>query len=255
MMKKVLSFGLVGMMALGMMGCGSQETTEATAEESTVIKIATSPDYAPYEYYDEAGNIVGFDIDALEAIKGYLAEEIPGVEFEWVPMDFSTIVSGVQTGVYDIGVSCFTYDPERDVLFSAPYLTSAQVMAVKADADYTDIMELDGEKIGAGTGTTGEAAVLELLTNSDVTSAGDYPLTFELLKNGGVQGVACDEAVAQNYVSTGEFKILDEKLVDEEVSIITSNKNQELMDSFNTAIAKFVESETYEELKAEHGLN
>ena len=251
-MKKLLALLLSATMLFALTACGG---SEEDADTNPVIKVATSPDYAPYEYYDEDGNITGFDYDALAVIEAYLAEEIPGVSFEWHAMNFDTIVSAVQTGQMDLGVSCFTYDPERDVLFSDPYLTSAQVLVVVDDYTITTKEELEGKKIGAGTGTTGEAAAIEQIPTAEVSSSGDYTVTFEILKNGGYDAVACDEAVALNYVKAGGFKILEEKLVSEEVSIITSNDDTELMSFLNSAIAKFVESEDYDLLKEKYALN
>ena len=49
--------------------------------------------------------------------------------------------------------------------------------------------------------------------------------------------------------------MLDEKLVDEEVSLITNTKSTMLTEALNKAIAKFIESDKYTELKAKYGLN
>lgn len=168
-------------------------------------------------------------------------------------MDFSTIVSAVQTGQVDIGVSCFTYDPDRDVLFTDPYLKSAQVVVVKKGSEITTVDQLVGKNIGAGTGTTGEAAALEI-EDAKVTSPGDYTVMFEILKNDGLDAIVCDEAVGLNYESTGEFTVIDQ-LVNEDVSAIVDKSNTLINDALNKAIAQFVESEAYTTLKAEYGLN
>ncbi len=175
---------------------------------------------------------------------------------EWSEMDFSTIISAVQMGQADVGVSCFTYEPEREgqVLFTDYYLKSAQVAAVKADSEIATLEDLKGKNLVAGTGTTGEAAALEI-EGATVTTPGDYVVMFEVLKNGGCDAVICDEAVGLNYESTGDFKVLDEKLVDEEVSFITSTESPLLDDALNKAIAQFIASDKYTELKTKYGLN
>ncbi|MEA5051652.1 MAG: transporter substrate-binding domain-containing protein [Oscillospiraceae bacterium] len=270
-MKKIIALLLVLTMALGLAACGGSaaDTTADTAADAAAetpayfadlqtpgkIVIATSPDYPPYESYDAAGNIVGFDIDAINEVIKILNEDY-AVEAEWVPMDFSTIISAVQSGQADIGVSCFTYEPEREgqVLFSDAYLKSAQVAVVKADSDMTTIDDLAGKTIGAGSGTTGESAASEI-EGTTVTSMGDYVQMFEILKNGGLDAVVCDEAVGQNYASQDGYKLLDGKLVDEEVSVITATDSTELVSALNAAIAKFVASDKYTELKTTWGLN
>ena len=266
-MKKFIAILLTAALIFSFAACGGKKDdtqdpattgvfTDELQQEGKII-AATSPDYAPYEYYDESNNMTGFDIEAFEEIVKILNEnEGTNLTVEWSEMDFSTIISSVQVGQADVGVSCFTYDPEREgqVLFTDYYLKSAQVAAVKADSDIKTLEDLKGKKLVAGNGTTGEKAALEI-EGAEVTCPGDYVVMFEVLKNGGTDAVVCDEAVGLNYQSTGEFKVLDEKLVDEEVSLITNSKSTMLTEALNKAIAKFIESDKYTELKAKYGLN
>ena len=148
----------------------------------------------------------------------------------------------------------YTYDPERDVLFSDPYLKSAQCIVVNsANTEITEIADIVGMTVGAGPGTTGEAAAMD--AGANCTSMGDYVQMFEILKNGGLDAIACDEAVALKYGELDEFTVLEERLISEEVSIITENSKTALMDALNAAIEEFMASEDYTSLKAEHGLN
>ncbi|MEA4911741.1 MAG: transporter substrate-binding domain-containing protein [Oscillospiraceae bacterium] len=266
-MKKVIALLLVLVMCFGFAACGSKaEEPAADAADDTPayaaelqkagkLVIATSPDYAPYEAYDAAGNMVGFDIDAMNEIVAILNADY-AIEAEWVAMDFSTIITAVQSGQADVGVSCFTYDPDREgeVLFSDAYLKSAQVAVVAADSDMATLDDLAGKTIGAGSGTTGESAALEIVGTTG-TSMGDCVQMFEILKNGGLDAVVCDEAVGQNYAAQDGYKLLEGKLVDEEVMVITNNSNTELLAALNGAIAKFIASDKYTELKATWGLN
>lgn len=262
-MKKIFALILALTMVLSFCACGAKKEAPAADAPEFVnillnadkIVIATSPDYPPYEYYDEAGNIVGFDIDAINKVVEILNKQNgTNLTVEWQAMDFSTIISAVQVGQVDIGVSCFTYDPERDVLFSDPYLKSAQCIVVNsANTEITSIADIAGVTVGAGPGTTGEAAAMD--AGANCTSMGDYVQMFEILKNGGLDAIACDEAVALKYGEMDEFTVLEERLVSEEVSVITENSKTALMDALNAAIAEFMASEDYETLKAAHGLN
>lgn len=257
-MKKLLAILLTLALIVSFAACGGNDKeatvfTEQLQQEGKII-VGISPDYPPYEYYAEDGSIIGFDVEAFNEVVKILNEnEGTNLEVEYLPMDFSTIVSAVQTGQVDIGVSCFTYDPDRDVLFTDYYLKSAQVVVVKKGSEITSVDQLVGKNIGAGTGTTGEAAALEI-QDAKVTSPGDYTVMFEILKNDGLDAIVCDEAVGLNYQSTGEFVVLD-TLVSEEVSAIIENENTLILDAMNKAIAEFIQSEEYTTLKAKYGLN
>ena len=83
------------------------------------LVVGISPDYPPYESIVE-GEMVGFDIDMATELG-----KILGVEIVYEQMDFTNIVDAVNLGQVDVGIAGFTYNPERQVLFSDYYLKSA----------------------------------------------------------------------------------------------------------------------------------
>src|SRR5215213_10588985 len=74
-----------------------------------VIKVGTDASYAPSEFLAGDGKTVqGFDVDVFNAVAAKL-----GVKAEFQPADFGSIITGVQGGKYDVGVSSFTINEER----------------------------------------------------------------------------------------------------------------------------------------------
>ncbi len=77
--------------------------------EDGTITVGTDSSYAPSEFIDEDGEtIVGFDVDLFSAV----AEKI-GFEAEFESASFDSIIAGVGSGRYEVGVSSFTINPER----------------------------------------------------------------------------------------------------------------------------------------------
>lgn len=77
--------------------------------EDGKITVGTDTSYAPSEFIDEDGEtIVGFDIDLFAAV----AEKI-GFEAEFESAQFDSIIAGVGSGRYEVGVSSFTINPDR----------------------------------------------------------------------------------------------------------------------------------------------
>lgn len=73
------------------------------------ITIGVDASYAPNEFLDTDGKTVkGFDVDLFDAV----AQQF-GLKTEWVPANFDSIIVGVQSGKYDIGVSSFTINDKR----------------------------------------------------------------------------------------------------------------------------------------------
>lgn len=73
------------------------------------IVVGTDSTYAPAEYLDEDGKtVVGFDVELFTAVAAKL-----GLKAEFVSAPFGDIISGVNSGKYEVGVSSFTINDER----------------------------------------------------------------------------------------------------------------------------------------------
>ncbi len=230
-------------------GCGSDKsaTWEGQLGNKGTLRVGISPDYPPYESYDADGNIVGFDA----AVADYIAKQL-GCKVELVPMDFDTIISAVNAGTVDVGISCFSYKEDRDVLFSTTYLTSSQAIVVAVDSGITAPSGLAGGTIGAGEGTTGlDAANTLAETYSGITvTTGDIAVMMENLKAGALQGVVTERPVAQSYANSNPdvFVVLPDELTKEETKVIAKKGNDLLMAEVNKAIDAFLADAGYNDL-------
>ncbi|ORA38682.1 ABC transporter substrate-binding protein [Mycobacterium aquaticum] len=104
-------------------GTSGTATTAATAEKvdsiantvpdpiksSGKLVVGTDPTYAPNEFKDPNGKIIGFDVDLMNAIAATL-----GLTPEYRPSAFDKIIPSVQGGSYNVGMSSFTDSKERE---------------------------------------------------------------------------------------------------------------------------------------------
>ena len=81
----------------------------ASLRSSGELKIGTSPNYAPNEYIDSSGKIVGWSIDLTNAVAAKL-----NLKPTYVHSAFTQILSGLGTGTYDMGDSSFTDTKQRE---------------------------------------------------------------------------------------------------------------------------------------------
>lgn len=82
----------------------------ASVQSSKVIKIGTDPSYAPNEFLAGDGKTIqGADVDLFNAVAAKL-----GVKAQFQSSTFATIIVGVQSGKYDMGVSSFTINADRE---------------------------------------------------------------------------------------------------------------------------------------------
>ncbi len=254
-MKKTAAALLCSTMALTMAGCssngGETGTQDTATEKPQEILVGISPDYPPYESKDASGQLTGFDIEMTDWLFNWLNENGHNYSYEWVELDFDTIISALQAGQIDLGISGFTEDKDREGIFSDPYYNSAQVIVVHSNSDISSTADLNGKTVGAQQGATGEKAAGEI-EGATVQAGTDINVLMETLKADGLDAVVLDEAVAKNFAKNGDFKVLDEKLMEEQNVIYTTEANQELMDQINEAIAAFLKSDEFETLSQKY---
>ncbi len=262
-MKKILSVILIiSILIMSLVSCGSTPADTANSQttppsevsndlgllEPGVLNAATNPEYPPFEYL-EGNEIVGFDIELLNEVA-----KISGLEVRYTPMEFSTIISAVQSGQFDIGMSAFSKTPEREqlALFSDPYYESSQVALLPANSTFKTVEEINGKKLGADLGTTGETAAKTL--SDDVTTV-STTVAFPMLKSGQLDAYICDIGVAKNAVATGEFIMIETPISSESVSMLFNINNVALRDELNKSLKIFMETPEYNALVEKYGLN
>lgn len=76
---------------------------------SGTLIVGVNVPYSPNEYKDPAGNIVGYDVDLMNAVAGVL-----GLKAEYKEADFDKIIPAIQQGTYNVGMSSFTDSKERE---------------------------------------------------------------------------------------------------------------------------------------------
>ena len=109
--------------------------------ETGVIRVGTDPTWPPYESLDDAGNIIGFEVDLANAI----AEKL-GLTVEWKSEGFDTIIASVAAKTLDLGVSGFSITAKRleSVQFTMPHsITRGQVIMLESRRNALDITTVD----------------------------------------------------------------------------------------------------------------
>lgn len=266
-MKKFLAMALAAVMVLGVAGCGSSsdekteentENTEQTGEttEGTdgIIKMGVSADFPPFESYaDDAVTFVGFDIDLMQEICNRL-----GMELQIQDMNFDAIVTAVQTGKLDVGVSGITITDERkeSVAFSDPYFVASQSILVPKDSPITSYEDLINGDYTAGVqlGTTGDIMASEKISGrvSQYEKYGDALAALLAGKNDCMvldTGVADAFAAANDLVVVGTF---GEATDSENYGIAIAKENTELLEKVNGALAEMKEDGFIDELTAKY---
>ncbi len=250
-MKKAKLFTLITVIMMVLMvfaSCSKKTSGLEKVKASGKLSIATSPDFPPFEYLD-GGNVVGIEIDILNII----AEKL-SVKLEINQMDFDSVLPGVQSGKFDVGVSgiSITEKRKKNVLFSESYCLAAQAIVVTESSPIKSKADLEGKKISVQTGTTAESYTMEMgysvssfTANSDAESA---------LVQGKVDAWVIDDLTAyemvEEYNRNADVKlvILPDAMTTEPYAFAFSLDNEDLVKEFNSVLTSLVEDGTIEEI-------
>ena len=241
-MKKLLALLLAVILVLSLAACTSTAKDDEPASDAAKLTMATEATFPPYEYYD-GDAIVGIDVEVAQAI----AEKL-GMELEVTDIAFDSIIPGIQTGKYDMGMAGMTVTDERkeQVSFSDSYATGVQVVIVKDGSPITSVDDLlaagANTVVGTQAGTTGflyATSDIEEAGLGTVKSFGKTTDAVEALKNGQVDCVILDNEPAKALVAANEgLHILDTEYAVEDYAIAIAKENTELLEKVNKALSE-----------------
>lgn len=249
MSKKIGLLLLSLIIAVGLVGCGGTEKKEAATKEPTkVLRVGVSPDFSPFEFKDEKGKMVGFDVELMEALAKQMNRKL-----EFQDMAWDGLIPGVLAGNIDAVVSAISMTPERaeTVLFSDAYYQSGLIVLVKSDTEaIKSIEDLKGKKIAVQIGTTG-ALKARTIPEAEVRDFNLSPDTILELKNGGVDAVVNDLPVVQFYLKDQKdnaLKMVGQVQEAESYGIAVAKNNKELADEFNKALKELKNNGEYDRI-------
>ncbi|MCH4168832.1 MAG: transporter substrate-binding domain-containing protein [Streptococcaceae bacterium] len=119
--KKIIIGTLVGVVVIGgIIAVRSLQTSKnaeaASSEKVTVLQVAHTQNYKPYDYVDENGKSSGFEVDVLKAVD----KKLKNYKFEYNPTSDEDLLVGLESGKYDIGTKGAWKTPEREEKFIIP---------------------------------------------------------------------------------------------------------------------------------------
>jgi polar amino acid transport system substrate-binding protein len=172
--RAILGLAVAAALATSMAACGSESgsgtgsgsTPAASASNSGVdaalaakvpadiksagkLTIGTDSSYAPSEFLDSDGKtVIGFDVDLFNAVAAKL-----GLTTQWQSATFDSIIPGVSSGKYQVGVSSFTVNAAREKQVAmVSYFSAGTQWAAKTGSSITPDTAC-GKKVAVQTGT------------------------------------------------------------------------------------------------------
>lgn len=238
-MKKLLCMILAGMMLCAMVGCSSSS--------DDVYIIATDTTFAPFEFENEDGEMVGIDLDLLAAIA-----EDQGFEYELQVLGFSAAVTALESNQCDAVIAgmSITADRQEKYDFSDAYYESGVGMAVLSDSDIDSYEDLAGLTVAAKIATEG-CSFAESIAEEygfTVVQFEDSSSMYQDVLSGNSAACFEDYPVIGYEISRGmDLKMPLGMEAGNSYGFATlKGENEELIEMFNAGLANLIESGEYD---------
>lgn len=290
-MKKMLSGLLASALLLSLAACGGGETkpettppddtapvventpaVEKSFDEMTIeelkpllqtvnagkLTVATSPDFAPYEFYaiaeDGTPTLAGFDMSLANYVADYLE-----LELEVVPIDFDGVIMEIQTKSVDMGMAGLSADPKREGImdFSHIYYGGGQsFVCVKGNEGKFPTLEATNNpefQIGAQTGSIQVDLAETNSPNAEIIKLAKVTDIIAELIAGKLDGAYIETAVAESYAKNYSdlAVILDVPYNSEGSAIGVQKGNPALLAAVNLAVDAALADGTMDQFVAE----
>ena len=274
-LKRIASAFLAGALALSLAACGGSASTSAAASASGSAagsaSAAAGSDldyikgkgkmvigytvYEPMNYTDADGNFTGFDTELATAVCAKL-----GVEPEFVEINWDTKVVELDAKSIDCiwnGMT-LTDDIMANTACTKAYAKNAQVVVMKADADYSSTADLVGKTIVAEAGSAGESAISEdeSLSQADYVSKSVQTDCLMEVAAGTADAAVLDLTLATAMIGEGtdyaNLAIKDE--LNAEEYGVAFRKGSDAADAVNAAFDELKADDTMQTLADKYSL-
>jgi polar amino acid transport system substrate-binding protein len=226
--------------------------SSANAED---LRIATEGYYAPFNFFDDNGKLVGFDVDIANALC-----EVMERTCEIVQNDWDDLIPGLNADKYDVIVASMSITAEREeqVSFTLPYYSNMLTFLGKKGSDIEiSPAGLSGRTVGVLRSTVSMTYLQENYTNVvDIRLYDTQDDALADLAASNIDLVLGDNLpsydwlqseVGQGHEFIGEFIDINDR-----ISIAVRQSEAELLDSLNGALIEIIENGTYQDINARY---
>ncbi|MCZ8379724.1 ABC transporter substrate-binding protein [Mycobacterium sp. CPCC 205372] len=252
-------------------GSGS-ETTAATATKvdeiaNTVpeavkstgeLVVGTDPTYPPNEFKDASGQVIGFDVELMNAIAATL-----GLKPEYRQSAFDKIIPSVQGGTYNVGMSSFTDSKEREQQVDfVTYFEAGSAWAQQAGAGINP-EDACGKRVAVQTATVQDTEEMPMRTQKciaegkpaiNVVKFDDQTAATTAVRLGQADAMSADSPVTAYAIKQSEGKLeAAGEVFDSAPYGWAVQKGSPLAESLKKALEHLIESGTYEQIAKNWG--
>lgn len=254
-MKKLI---MLATSTLLLAACGQEieiETTESIVDgalkESYIIGLDET--FAPMNFRDVEGDIVGFDVDIATEIG-----KLNGLRFEFQPIDWVMKETELNAGNIDLIWNGYTITEERKekVAFSDAYLENSQIIVTLNDSDIQSKEDLAGQVVATQQASAtldameaDETGIVEKFDGGEPILYPTFTDVFNDLESGRSDAIVVDEVLGRYIMKqkgSEKFNVLTDNFGDEEYGVGIRKEDTALQEAINEGLVEIKENGTYD---------
>lgn len=262
--KKILPLILSAVLVIAILGgCGKQKIQEtdkneisqddqlASIQKAGKFIVGIEGAYPPFNYHDDDGKLVGFDVEVAQKVAQKL-----GVEVEFVEAPWDSLLAGMDSGRFDTVINCVGVSDERKEKYDfITYLYASTQILVRSDDDRIKTVEdLKGKSL-AGNTTNVYASWFEEVgaTLVPIDTAAE---AINLLLSERVDFLSFNSITFQSYMNehpeTKIKAVFEVPNSNEQIAIPVRKGEQRLLQEIDKALQELREDGTLKELSEKY---
>ena len=253
MSKKALWLAPLSAAMLMLAGCNNSsapaDSAEADAADAPLnIKIATESSYKPFSCTDADGNLIGYEIELVDALCAQMKAEC-----EVISQDWDGLIPGLNAQKFDAAIAGMSITPERKevVDFSDPYFHSGIILIGKKGDDLT-IDSLKGQPIASQRSTVASQYLQDEHSDADIKLYDTQDNAYLDLTSGRVRGMMSDKVTGIDWLKTEagqNYEVKGNEISSNDDAMgIAFRKGDPLVAKFNKALSELKANGTYDQI-------
>lgn len=261
-MKKIFALAAAAALTVSIAGCSTNSDTDTASDleqikDNGTMKIGYTI-IDPLNYFDENNNLVGFETEFATAVCDKL-----GVAPEFLEINWNSKEVELNSRNIDCIWNGMTITPERQesMSISTPYLENRQVMVVKAEKAEAYTENIDGAKVIAESGSTGEELATsdnEFFANANFTAVDSQATALVEISSGTSDIAVIDYVMAASSVGEGtsfsDLVFIDKGFDPQEYGI-ACRKGSDVTAAINTAMQELAADGTLAQIAEKYNLS
>jgi len=236
----------------------AQDNSWDKVKQAGVLRVGTSADYEPYEYYNDKFQLDGFDIALIKAIGEQL-----GVKVDLNDYAFDGLPGVVALDQADVAIAALSVTPERQAIadFSNVYFAGSDGVLARPDADASKIKDtaaLATVRLGVQDKSVYETMAQDKLINTGIMPKenlfvyNDITQAVSDLKAARIDAVWLDRRPAEAWARDGSVKVIAQDLNQQLFAVAMKKGSTALRDKINEALTALKNDGTVAQLAQQY---